>query len=130
MPEDLQRINLPASVDPEQAWGAVSRIAESLGLPSEALEGASARDRLADFLSALTRHLTDLIDRDLARLPQLFYRLDIDERSVDAVFQRETFERVPAALAALVLERILKTLRDRERYQALYGLHPTSDDDP
>lgn len=67
------------------------------------------------FRTLLIERLCWIIDHQFSRLPQLLYRIDIDEQSAEAAFAQGSVSEVAPALADLIIERTLLRIKTREK---------------
>jgi hypothetical protein len=79
--------------------------------------------QLDEFREALAARLLVIIDRQFGRLPELLYRIDLDERRVNHVLNDTPFAQIPYELADMIIERTLLKFETRERYRSDDGEH-------
>jgi hypothetical protein len=95
-----------------------SSLAARFDIPWDDLEEAGEEaEKIASFREMLADRLRFIIDYQFSRLPQILYRIDVDERSVDEVFRYAPISEVPNALADLIIARVLRTIETRRRYR-------------
>lgn len=93
-------------------------LATRFDIPWEQLEvGENELERLDEFREMLADRLRFIIDNQFGRLAQILYRIDVDERQVDEIFRHAPIPQVPAALADLIIARVLRTIETRRRYR-------------
>lgn len=100
-----------------------SSLAGRFDIPWDDLEvvGDEA-EKLSSFREMLADRLRFIIDHQFSRLPQILYRVDVDEKSVDEVFRFAPISEVPSALADLIIARVLRTIETRRRYKEALGM--------
>ncbi len=76
---------------------------------------------LIAFREALARRLAAIMDRQMGRLPELLYRIDLDEERVKDVMANAPLDRIALDLADLIIERTLLKMRTREAYRSADG---------
>lgn len=81
-------------------------------LALQLMEGET-KPAYSEMREALAAALLRLLDRDMNRLMQIFYRVDVSEAKVNQAFQAP-FSDIPLQLADLLIERQLQKLFIRD----------------
>ncbi len=67
------------------------------------------------FLAMLAARIEEIMDESFEKLLAILYRLDVDERKVNTAFGENSRPAIARALAELVVERQLRTIRTRRQ---------------
>ncbi|MGB9692127.1 MAG: hypothetical protein ACPL7D_08160 [Candidatus Sumerlaeaceae bacterium] len=67
------------------------------------------------FLAVLAARIEQMISESFEQLMAILYRLDVDEEKVRVAFGENTRPAIARALAELVVERQLRTIRTRRQ---------------
>lgn len=90
-------------------------IAQHFQIPTEELgENHSSEKALEDTLAAIIRRL---LDHDMARLMNIFYKIDLDEDVLKRVVATEHTENISETLAKEVIKRELQKVKTRIKYR-------------
>jgi hypothetical protein len=81
-----------------------------------AVGDGSTLPRTDDLRAALVARIAELLSRDPERLMRILYRVDVEERKVQAIFRDIPPADMAAALADLILERQIAKAETRARY--------------
>jgi hypothetical protein len=69
-----------------------------------------------EILEELVRQISDLINHDFDRLVSLLYRIDVDEKKLQAELAKSPDRDAAELIAGLILERQLQKIRTRMEY--------------
>ncbi|RLD77115.1 MAG: hypothetical protein DRJ15_14135 [Bacteroidetes bacterium] len=83
----------------------------------EALISGEEKPDLNLFHQKLTILVLYLLDRDMPRLLNAMYRLDVNEQKFHEVMQSESKEEAASNIARLVLEREMQKVKTRLHYK-------------
>ncbi len=72
--------------------------------------------QIFNFKEQLTAHLVGLLLNQTEYLWQQLYRMDVDERKVNALFDLNNPKEIAPALADLIIERQLQKIATRKKY--------------
>ncbi len=72
---------------------------------------------LEELRRQIAERLRFLFDHEFHRIPDMLYRLDVDESRADAIFAGSSVEQIPEALADLIVERSLQRLESRRHFR-------------
>jgi len=75
-----------------------------------------AKLRLEDVKAFLVPRIAEMLNRNPAHLMSILYRVDVAEPRVQQVLQQSPPERIPHALADLLIERQLQKVQMRREY--------------
>jgi len=84
--------------------------------PDEVASGLPAGMR--QLREAVAFRVADLLDRNLERLTQLFYRIDVPEKAVDAVFAEYAADDLADGIADLLIAREVARIRTRREFES------------
>ena len=73
---------------------------------------------LEDLELKLTYIISHLLDRDMSRLMNVLYRIDVSERRIKEVLAFENPERISPAIAQLIIERLLQKVQSKNSYRS------------
>ena len=102
---------------PTFVTGAITFISERFDVAVADDVDTDADSRLEALRRALALRLATMLEREMARLPELLYRIDLDEERVRTVMTTSPLDRIAFDLADLVIERTLEKVETRERYR-------------
>lgn len=80
-------------------------------------EDLSSLVNLSELKIKLAGIISYLLDKDMNRLLQIFYRIDLNEHQVALVLSQAPVAEIPTQLAELVIERELGKARTRLKYK-------------
>ena len=80
-------------------------------------EASPAPADLEAVKSYLTKVISYLLDKDMNRLLNIFYRIDLREDKVRTILTQAPVETIAAQLAELVIEREMEKVRTRLKYK-------------
>lgn len=66
---------------------------------------------------AVAKRVAELLDHDRSRLLKVFYKLDVEEAEVEALFRQAPLSELPLRLADLILNRELKRAKTRSAWE-------------
>ena len=75
----------------------------------------STLPQLEEVVAFRVRHL---LDHNLERLTQLFYRFDVSESAIDALFADCPTDQLPEGLADILIQREIARIRSRRRFES------------
>jgi hypothetical protein len=105
-----------ADENADDVTASAKSIAEAFDLQGPlSVEPYDARARLHEHLQEILRQK---LSGEESRIMPMFYRLDIAEAKIQAVFAETNAAEVPARLADLIIDRQLEKARTRRLYRA------------
>lgn len=72
---------------------------------------------LPELEQALAALINNLLDQDMPRLLNAFYRIDLDEKIFKKIIASESPNQIGIALAREVIKRELEKVKTREKYR-------------
>lgn len=104
--------------DKEVVSAAIERLTEEFKLPGEAFQMLDDYDdQLQAAKDLLVLRISELIDSDLEKLMNFFYRIDVPEARVKDIFDNNIGIEIPDQLADMVIERQLQRAKTRIMYK-------------
>lgn len=79
-------------------------------------ENYTSEKELEEALTSIIHHL---LDQDIARLMNIFYKIDLDENIFKSVIASENAEKMSQTLAKEVIKRELQKVKTREQYRSV-----------
>jgi hypothetical protein len=73
-----------------------------------------SRNQFIEYLKPL---ISELLEKDFARLLQIMYRIDVSEKEFALTLQPNLEKDIPAEIAELVYKRLLIKIKYREKYK-------------
>lgn len=87
------------------------------GISRQELFSVKDENSFTDVHNRLTKVVAYLLEKDLQRLVNGLYKVDVDERKVKAAFTQEDPQQIASSIARLILERELQKCIIRRHYQ-------------
>lgn len=97
--------------------GAVSLIQNHFAIPENEL--GLQNPNMQDLEKNLTKIISVLLNQDMERLLQAFYRIDLDEKIFKQILTTDAPENISKNLAREVIKREIMKVRMREKYKNL-----------
>ena len=72
---------------------------------------------LEEFRKYLTQKVAHLLDNNYNELINTLYRIDVSESKLSELFAGKNREKIPEALADLIIERQIQKIRFRQKYK-------------
>jgi len=72
---------------------------------------------LDDLKQALFYRIRELLDKNVERLLSILYRVDLNQKRLDEIFQNNSKEEIAEKIAEAVIERQLQKIKTREYYK-------------
>jgi hypothetical protein len=70
-----------------------------------------------DLKQALFYRIKELLDKNVERLLSMLYRVDLNQKKLDEIFENGSKEDIAAKIAEAVIERQLQKIKTREFYK-------------
>ncbi len=74
-----------------------------------------------DFETELATYLNHLIKNDFEKLVQILYRIDVDEKILRTLLDKQAQTDAGKIMATLIIERQLKKIETREQFRQMGG---------
>ncbi len=118
MSDSLVRWEEESARDPSAGFALICEVVEAMPaqfhLPQQWEPSEDDAYRAYELLrQMLSKVILRLVDRDMNRLMQILYRVDVSEEKVKRAFQGE-FSEIPIQLADLIIERQLQKVFTRK----------------
>lgn len=94
-----------------------SLITKHFQLPSEELESFQSSEQ--ELEQALASIINNLLNQDLTRLMNAFYKIDLDEILFKKIITSEAPDQIGLTLAREVIKREMQKVKIREKYRNL-----------
>lgn len=65
----------------------------------------------------LTLKIRELLDKNVERLLSIIYRIDINQKKIDRIFENDSKDEIAAQIADAVIERQLMKVQTRNLYK-------------
>ena len=72
---------------------------------------------LDDLKKALSIRILDLLDKNLERLLSMLYRVDLNQKKLDEIFETGSKDEIAMKIAESVIDRQLEKIKTREFYK-------------
>ena len=73
---------------------------------------------LDDLRKALYTRIRELIDKNIERLLSMLYRVDLNQKKLDEIFEDGSKDDIALKIAEAVIERQLQKIKTRELYKS------------
>lgn len=73
---------------------------------------------LDDLKRALFNRISELLDKNVERLLSMLYRVDLNQKKLDEIFQNNSKEDIAEKIAEAVIKRQMQKIKTREFYKS------------